>query len=322
MDGVTIRANTNYNQNNKTNNQLTLKFTVMKTNSLKFTDYRIAPNGEQWEIVIRLDDECKNGHQDFSITGTSWEKGKPKIDKYFIQGGACGDTITELWPEFEIFNVLHLCDYKGIPMHCPANGYYHLKNGFNSQKKGSEFVAEYCKYYRLTESQFNAINKAESQTHFAVLLEQNGVFEAWEKQANEAIELLEKLTGNEFVIDSTKTNYHRPEQSKMFEELEKIEKGYYSEEAKKVREQEAKKAEFLKIEQEEKKVIEKIKLEYKIKKIMLKADKKAFENYIFYSHSGEIAFNWRNYGTELTDEEIKKVKSKIINILPSGVKFK
>ena len=51
----------------------------MKTNDLRFTDYRIGKNGEQWKIKIRLNDECKNGHQDFSITGTCWEKDKPKL---------------------------------------------------------------------------------------------------------------------------------------------------------------------------------------------------------------------------------------------------
>lgn len=288
----------------------------MKTNSLKFTDYRTAKNGEQWEIKIRLNDECKNGHQDFSITGTCWEKGKP-----MLHGGACGDEISILFPEYSIFNRLHLCDYKGIPMHCSANGYYFLKNGFNSKSTGDAFISEFCNYYRLSKDDFFKIYKAESQTHFAILLEQNGIFQKWETEAKEAIKLLEKLTGDEFVIDSTKTQYHRPEQSKIIEELEKIENGYYSDEAKKAREKEAKKAEFLKIEQDEKKAISKIKLEYKIKKIMFKADKKAFENYIFYSHSGEIAFNWRNYGTELTDKEIENVKSKIINLLPKGVKF-
>ena len=294
----------------------------METNSLKFTDYRIAPNGEQWEIKIRLNDECKNGSQDFSITGTSWEKGKPKIDKYFIHGGACGDTIAELWPEFEIFNVLHLCDYKGIPMHCSANGYYHLKNGFNSQKKGSEFISEYCKYYRLTESQFNAINKAESQTHYAVLLEQNGVFEAWEKQANEAIKLLEKFTGDEFIVDSKRTNYYRPEQTAIDNEIELIKNGYYSDEAKKQRHAEKEKAELLEIDQKEAKEIAKIKLEYKIKRLMFKASKKGYENYIFYNHTGEIAFNWRNYGYQLDESEINDIKQKLINKLPAGVKFR
>lgn len=294
----------------------------MKTNSLKFTDYRTAKNGEQWKIKIRLDDECKNGHQDFSITGTCWEQGKPKTDRYMIHGGACGDEISILFPEYAIFNRLHLCDYKGIPMHCSANGYYFLRNGFNSKSTGEAFISEYCNYYRLSKDDFFKIYKAESQTHFAILLEQNGIFQKWESEAKEAIKLLEKLTGDEFVIDSTKTQYNRPEQYKMIEELEKIENGYYSDEAKKGREKEAKKAEFLKIKQDEKKAIEKIKLEYKIKKMIFKADKKAFENYIFYSHSGEIAFNWRNYGTELTEKEIENVKRKISKLLPEGVKFK
>jgi methionyl-tRNA synthetase len=111
----------------------------MKTNALKFTDSRTAKNGEQWVIKIRLDDECKNGHQDFSITGTCWEAEKPRTDKYMILGGACGDEISVLFPEYEIFNRLHLCDYKGIPMHCSANGYYHLNKGFHSKSTGESF---------------------------------------------------------------------------------------------------------------------------------------------------------------------------------------
>lgn len=60
-------------RNNLLNNE------IMKTNDLRFTDNRIGKNGEQWTIKIRLNDECKNGHQDFSITGTCWEaSGKPE----------------------------------------------------------------------------------------------------------------------------------------------------------------------------------------------------------------------------------------------------
>lgn len=294
----------------------------METNSLKFTDNRTDKNGNQWEIKIRLNDECKNGHQDFSITGTCWEAGKPKIDKYFIHGGACGDEIAVLFPEYAIFNRLHLCDYKGIPTHCSANGYYFLKNGFSSKSNGEEFIKEYCEYFRLSQDDFFKIYKAESETHFAILLEQNGIFEKWEEEAKEAIKLLEKLTGDEFVIDSTRTQYHRPEQSKMIEEIEKLESGYYSEEAKREREQAKEQAEFLEIEEAEKKAIAKIKLEYKIKKIIFKADKKAFQNYIFYDHDKTIKFNWTNIYDHLTTEEIESVKIKLSNILPAGITFR
>src|SRR5574344_498533 len=129
----------------------------METNALKFRDSRTAKNGEQWVIKIRVDDECKNGHQDFSRTGTCWEAGKPRIDEYMIHGGACGEEISVLFPEYEIFNRLHLCDYKGIPMHCSANGYYHLNKLFEK---------EYCNYYRISPAQFQVLSQAESETHF------------------------------------------------------------------------------------------------------------------------------------------------------------
>ena len=47
----------------------------MKTTKLLFIDNRVDKNGNQWKIEISLDDDCKNGHQDFSLTGTCWEKG-------------------------------------------------------------------------------------------------------------------------------------------------------------------------------------------------------------------------------------------------------
>jgi len=291
----------------------------MKTNSLKFKTYKVAPNGEQWEINIRLNDECKNGHQDFSITGTSWEKGKPKTDRYMLHGGACGDEIATLWPEYSIFNTLHLCDYKGIPMHCSVNGYYHLKNGFYSKSEGDAFMAEYCEYYRLSKDEFMFLNDAESETHFAILLERLGVFAKWEKQANEAIKLLETLTGDEFIIDSKKNQYYRPEQVKIDEELQKIESGFYSVEKKAEREKQQQDARFLKLDEEEKTAIEKIKKEYEVKRLLLSHSQKLFDNAIFYNHSNEVCLNWRQYGDQLSDGEIETIKETII--LPDGLKF-
>jgi hypothetical protein len=294
----------------------------MKTNSLKFRDERVAKNGEQWIITIELNDECKNGHQDFSITGECYLPNRKKTERNLIHCGACGDEIAVLFPEYEIFNSLHLCDYKGIPMHCISNGFYFLKNGFDSRTTGEKFINEYCQYYRLSRAQFNTISVAESQTHFAILLVECGILEQWEKEAKKAIKKLEELTGDEFLIDSVKTQYNEPKQEEIIAEKEKIANGYYSNEQKTKREEEKKQQKFDKINKEEQKAIDKIKLEYQIKRLMLSAGDEVFENYIFYSHSNEIKFNWRDYGKQLSTDEINEVKNKIGHLLPNGITLK
>jgi hypothetical protein len=291
----------------------------METNSLVYTTTKIAKNGEQFIIKIRLNDECKNGHQDFSITGTIYEAGKVMCEKNMIGCDTIGEKIAKEFPEFAIFNDLHLCDYKGIPTHCSANGYYHLKNGFNSKSTGENFIKEYCQYYRLSTDEFNILSKAYSEVHFAILLEKLNIFQKWEKQANEAIKELERLTGNTFVVDSIRTQYHRPTQEQIDLELERIANGYYSIEQIEKRLDEKKQAKINQLKIDTQKAIDKINLEFEIDKIMLEYDEKIYENYIFYSHTNEIKFNWKGYGS-LPNEVIEKAKAEIK--LPEGVKFK
>lgn len=294
----------------------------MKTNDLRFRISKIAKNGEQWDIKIRLNDECKNGHQDFSITGTSYEKDKPKIDKYMICGGACGDEIARLWPEYKIFNRLHLCDYMGIPTHCSANGFYHLRTGFQNYTKGETLKSRWCEYYRVSPEQFDVLFTAESEIHFAILLERLGIFEQWKAEADLAIKKLEELTGDEFVVDSVRTQYIRPSDEKIADELERISSGYYSAEKKQKREDERVAQKMLEIDREEKLKIQDIKAEYAVKRLILGFSEKAFNNYIYYSHSKEIAFNWRVFGDTMSDQEIQAVKDAIGGKLPNGLTFR
>ena len=293
----------------------------MKTNSLKFTDNRVANNGEQWEINIRLNDECHNGHQDFSITGACYEAGKRKRDKNCIHFGACGDEIAELFPEYAIFNNLHLCDYKGIPSFCHGDMMYFLQHGFDNYKKGETHKSKFCKKYRVTEKQYDILSTAENKIHLAILLEQNGIFEQWKEEADKAIKQLEELTGNELIVDSVKTQYNRPSDEEMAHELELIKDGYYSNESKVQREKENRSKELQKIDDEEKEKIAKIKEEYNIKRIMFSAGKKVYENYIYYEHTKKIAFNWRGYN-DITEQEIKDAKELVVDKLPNGVTFK
>lgn len=269
-------------------------------------------------VKIRLNDECKNGHQDFSITGDIYEAGKPKTDRYFISGGCIHDEIEKYFPEFIPFIKLHLCDYKGIPMHASANGFYHLRNGFNKTKPDNKaFKAEYCKYYRINEGQFDALNSCENELQFSVMLQTLGILKQWEMEANKAIETLEMLTDTKFIVDSKRTQYIAPTADQLADEKHKQETGYYTPEAKQAREA-AKFGKLLgKLEAERDKEINKATLEFEAKKqVLIHGGEIALNNVIFYTHTNTLTFNWHSYDN-LPVETIDKIISSMQ--LPEGV---
>ena len=270
----------------------------MKTNSLRFKTNRTTPNGEQWEILIRLGDECKNGHQDFSITGYAWEKGKPKTDQYMLRGGACGDEIAILWPEFEIFDRLHLCDCKGRPMYASENGRYHFTN--TSFETGRD-------YLRLTTEEAKELSPYTSEKEsFQYKLESLGILERWEAEANEAIKLLESLTGDEFVDDSKRYQYTplSEEQKRMFEQREKA--GELTPERMAERKQAAIDEVNAEIAAKELAKVEKMRKFADAKEKAIKAILAAglpLQNCIFYDHSQSCKFNWKNWDVLITLEQ-------------------
>ena len=181
------------------------------SNDLRYTITTNDVAGNTLIIDIRLNDECKNGHQDFAITGSIYKKGKPKIDKYYIAGGCIHDDILKVRPDLKIFVTLHLCDYKGIPMHAIANGYYHLTRRFsNISCSDPKFMATYCEYYRVTEEQYKVLKLSRSETDYANNLIHLGVLKQWGIEANEAISILEGYTGKKFIVDSKRTQFNMP----------------------------------------------------------------------------------------------------------------
>ena len=136
---------------------------------------KIAKNGEQYHIKIRLSDPCKNGHNDFAITGTIWEAGKSKTECNSITSGAIGDHISVAFPELSIFNTLHLCDYKGAPMYADGNGHYHLKGCAEPMIKD-----KFCEYYRVTPKQYDILIGCADKNHYKILLYKLGIVDQWE----------------------------------------------------------------------------------------------------------------------------------------------
>lgn len=293
----------------------------MKTNSLIYKTERKFKNTLVC-VEISLDDDCKNGHQDFSITASIYEAGKPKTDRNMIMGGCCHEEILEAFPQFKSFINLHLCDWEGVPMYAVANGYYHLKQGFNRVKPLDDNFADYfCAEYRITREQFGALSMARSQVKYGILLKELGILDQWKKEAAKAILLLQELTGDEFVVDSVRSQYDAPSISQINEELEREATGYYSQEAIQTREDEKSKKELDELEKETEAKIASLKLEFGIHKQLLGLGGKHFlENCIFYNHSKELKLNWKDYGNRLHQKDIALIKQKLV--LPAGVKYK
>lgn len=73
-------------------------------------------------VEMRFDDNCKNGHNTFAITGSVYDPTIRGRDK-FVAGGCLHDDIEKLFPELASFIPWHLCSQDG-PMHYVANTVY------------------------------------------------------------------------------------------------------------------------------------------------------------------------------------------------------
>ncbi len=293
---------------------------MIQSNGLRYTATKTV-GAEVITVNIRLNDECKNGHQDFSITGDIYVAGKPRTDRNHIAGGCIHEEIAKHFPEFIPFIRLHLCDFDGVPMHPVANGFYHLHTGFNSKSTGEAFKAEYCEYYRITPEQFDALNNSKNKTQYGLLLQSLGVLAQWKTEAQAAIKELERLTDKEFINDSKRSQYVPPTPEEIADNEKKIKDGYYTPEAEAARSEAKRQAQFTALEQARDKDIEKATLEYEVKKeVLLKGGPLALEHSIFYNHSKELAFNWRKYGEELSEDFINDLIPQLQ--LPEGVTAK
>lgn len=288
------------------------------SNSLIYKETKTVENGNtKITVTIRLNDECKNGYQDFSITADGYEKINGRFCESF--GGCCHDEIKKYFPEYSIFVDLHLSTYKGIPMYASENGFYHIKTDKMKKEK-------FCEYYRINSDQYDILEKSENILEFSILLSELKVLEHWKKQADEGILLLEKLTGKTFLIDSKKDGYNKPDENEIikFNELKKS--GYFSDENKKQREEEKREKEkerqISDVISDANKKIDEIRKERDVKLYVLKSGL-PIDNFIYYSSTNKGVFNWKSYEKKITIDEFKKFCDKInFDILPTGISFK
>ena len=85
-------------------------------------------NGQQYKITaeVRFDDQCKNGHKTFAITGEILRKAW----NCWLVSDRCGmiqDDIAKHFPDLVPFLKWHLCSTDG-PLHYLANTLYHASD--------------------------------------------------------------------------------------------------------------------------------------------------------------------------------------------------
>jgi len=93
---------------------ITTESKLTKKQTRVYGPKEMRPNGAHIRATVRFDDECGNGHNSFSITGSTTDG----------QGGCIHDLIAEHFPELQPFIKWHLCSTDG-PMHYPGNVLYH-----------------------------------------------------------------------------------------------------------------------------------------------------------------------------------------------------
>ena len=147
-------------------------------------------------ISIRLNDECNNGHEDFSITADFWKLERPKTDENWIMGGCCHEKILKFRPDLKIFVDLHLNDFRGYPMYYIEESFYLLKNMPKDK---------FMEYAKVDEAGYELLKKASDEDEYGyLLLNKLENHKIWEGLAKEGIAKLQELTGKKFESKGTR----------------------------------------------------------------------------------------------------------------------
>lgn len=279
----------------------------MKTNNLSYNVTKIyVENGITYKmnVYISLNDGCKNGVCDWSITADIYEK---RRNGRFVwcASGCCHEEILKRFPEFKTFIDLHLCNHYGQPMYPVDNGVYHL---VNSDKEKA------INYLRITETEYDILrNNTDDKGYFKYLLYITlGIVDRWEKESLKAIKQLEALTGN------TWENPYKPENERFTLKLtdeertlieNRIKDGYYTSEAIQARKDQKRREEY---ENKRNEIIADCEKQIqkaenrKLVRLAVLDTGISLKNVIYYNHSNELAFNWNDYEEKVTQEQFDK----------------
>lgn len=313
------------------------------TNDLRHS-FTVIKREKKTVIKLRLNDECRNGHEDFSLTADIYEKDM-RGNWRDVGGGCCHEHILALRPDLAPFAALHLSDWQGAPMHASANAWYwfqgaypesadHSPNlgachgGTGSGAKTPQECREIFKsYVRASDEQIVAIAAENPRTsqELQAVMEDLGFPQRWGNQAAFAISQLEKWTGKKFESQATRSQFTPLSPEARATIAERRASGYYLPEnvAARDRAAKAKRKEnrITELKKDHAKAIQKLKDKLAVELAL--ADffpEKA--NAIYYDHTRQVSFNWSNLERLHTREEFDAfAASEQAKTLPHGAKL-
>lgn len=272
----------------------------IKSSDLKHT-IDIRNNEVNCIISIRLNDECKNGHEDFSMTSDFWKVGSVRTDKNWEMGGCCHKEILKIRPDLKLFVQLHLNQFNGYPMYYFGNGFFHLQN-----MKKEKFLETML----VDEKNYDTLLLAKTEDEFAFLMIQIGNDKKWEELAKKGIAQMEEWTGK--IFESKATKAYDIEKYRAL----KIDPDWFKKENVEQRQEQKlldKKEKKIKdLKEAANKEINKIKFELDIKIQFLEMGYLQLDNMIIYSHSLTINLNWKephysNYCYKFSNDDYNKI---------------
>lgn len=279
---------------------------------LKFEDaifYEEDSNKYKMIVHIRMNDECKNKICEFAITADIYKLHHSTWK--WLSGGCQHEAILEHAPQFKCFVELHLCNHYGYGnINSIYNALYWFKLNEIEHAKNS---------LRLKDDEFNELQWfMEDEKSLLWKLNQMGIIERRKKEADEAIDYLNRLTGCKWVNPYSKDEEKfvmKPltdEENKQIEE--RFNHGYYSEEKVTTRRKNVLNA---KIEAQRKEAIKEFNKqtnrwqEILNIKFSILNEGILLDNVIVYEYSKEVTFNWKDYEVQVTREDFDRYVAKM-----------
>ena len=314
----------------------------MKESTNSLTHCLTDINGDVETVTqIQLDNECGNGHEDFSLTCSIHERARNGSWVY-ARGGPAHEHILKLRPELAPFARLHLSNFEGMPMHAAANAFYWLAgfvpelsqtvkyNGGSGQSGRTPVDCRriFAEHIRATDEQVNEIMSRLPRTavELQIILEDMNFLTRWKEEASAAIAMLEGWTGKTFQPKGTVGQFWQPVPTNERKDYqERLNSGYYDPEKITQRDAEA----FVALKDTKLREIELalaadiLKLENKaqIVRYMLNRYYPRLQNFIYYDHTNTVSFNWSPVEKLVTKEEYNAFVSELdATMLPEGLK--